>query len=136
MISDNPALGAVYFDNAATRWPKPPGVLEAHGVHTWRTLGGSPGRAGHECPLAPVALVNDTRDELAELLGIPDPCRLAFTKNSTEALNIAIMGILGEGDHAICTSMEHNSVMRPLRYLEQRGSHRPDRCRCSPRRVS
>lgn len=107
----------VYFDNAATSWPKPPQVQAAM-IHYLQEVGGSPGRSGHRMSIAASRIVNETRDAIAELFQIDDPSRVCFTKNSTEALNIAIMGCLKPGDHVITSSMEHNSVMRPLRYLE------------------
>ncbi|HEX9116551.1 MAG TPA: aminotransferase class V-fold PLP-dependent enzyme [Anaerolineae bacterium] len=111
----------IYFDNAATSWPKPPQVAQAM-VHFLEDVGGSPGRAGHRMSIEASRLVGDAREDLATLFGIDDPCRLAFAKNSTEALNIAIQGLLGPGDHVITSSMEHNSVMRPLRHLEGEGT--------------
>ncbi|MFN8455194.1 MAG: aminotransferase class V-fold PLP-dependent enzyme [Anaerolineae bacterium] len=107
----------IYFDNAATSWPKPPQMQEAMNTYL-QHVGGSPGRSGHRLSIAASRIVGDTRDALAELFGVDDPSRIAFTKNSTEALNIAIMGWLQAGDHVITSSIEHNSVMRPLRYLE------------------
>ena len=121
----------VYFDNAATSWPKPPGVAAAM-VGFLEDIGGSPGRSGHRMSIAASRLVNDARDDLAQLLGIGDPCRIAFTKNSTEALNLAINGTLAAGGHAITSSMEHNSVMRPLRHLESAGVIDLSVVRCSP----
>lgn len=107
----------VYFDNAATSWPKPPAVQEA--IHHFiEEVGGSPGRSGHRMSIEASRVVGDAREAVAELFNVEDPARVAFTKNSTEALNIAIFGLLSQGDHAITSSMEHNSVMRPLRYLE------------------
>ena len=110
----------IYFDHAATSWPKPPAVREALDRY-FGEAGGNPGRAGHRMSIAAARLVEETRDTLAELLGIEDPARLAFAKNATEALNVAIYGLLQPGDHAVTSSIEHNSVMRPLRDLERRG---------------
>ena len=110
----------IYFDHAATSWPKPPGVRESLARY-FDEAGGNPGRSGHRMSIAAAQAVEDTRDLLAELLATPDPSRIAFTKNATEALNIAIYGSLRPGDHAVTTSIEHNSVMRPLRHLESLG---------------
>ena len=110
----------IYFDHAATSWPKPPAVREALDRY-FGDAGGNPGRAGHRMSIAAARLVEETRNGLAELLGIEDPARLAFAKNATEALNVAIYGLLQPGDHAVTSSVEHNSVMRPLRDLERRG---------------
>jgi cysteine desulfurase family protein len=110
----------VYFDNAATSWPKPAGMIEAM-AHYSEMIGGSPGRSGHQRSLDAGRIILETREALAELFGSNDSLRIAFTKNATEALNIALLGLLPPGDHVIASSMEHNSVMRPLRFLETQG---------------
>ena len=110
----------IYFDNAATSWPKPRGVKDALD-HYFGGAGGNPGRSGHRMSIAAAQIVEDARDSLSRLLNVDDPSRVVLTKNVTEALNIAIFGLLQPGDHAVTTSIEHNSVMRPLRYLESRG---------------
>jgi cysteine desulfurase/selenocysteine lyase len=110
----------IYFDNAATSWPKPP-VVRAALDEYFGEAGGNPGRAGHRMSIAASQVVEDARDSLSELLGVEDPAQVVFTKNATEALNIAIYGMLRPGDHAVTTSIEHNSVMRPLRHLESQG---------------
>src|SRR5450756_2392896 len=79
-----------------------------------REVGGSAGRSAHSRALETGRIVYAAREALAELLNIPHPLRIAFTKNATEALNIAIWGLLKPGDHVVTSSMEHNSVMRPL----------------------
>lgn len=121
----------IYFDNAATSWPKPPAVQAAM-VHFLEHVGGSPGRAGHRMSIEASRIVSDARDALAELLNVDDPSRIAFTKNSTEALNIAIQGWCRPGDHVITSSVEHNSVMRPLRALEAAGVIDLSVVGCSP----
>lgn len=110
----------IYFDNAATSWPKPPEIIAAMQNYL-QNIGGSPGRSGHRLSIEAARIVFDTRDKLAQLFNIPDPLRIVLTKNATESLNIAIFGLLKSGDHAITSSMEHNSVMRPLRALEAKG---------------
>jgi cysteine desulfurase family protein len=105
-----------YLDNAATSWPKPPGVLRAMSAYLIRG-GGNPGRSGHRKSIGAARVVLETRERLADLFNIRDPANLFFTKNATEALNIAIHGTLRPGDHAVATGMEHNSVMRPLARL-------------------
>jgi cysteine desulfurase family protein len=110
----------IYFDNAATSWPKPAAMMAAM-INYNERIGGSPGRSGHQRSLDAGRIILETREALAELFGCSDSFRIAFTKNATEALNIAIYGILKPGDHVITSSMEHNSVMRPLRYLETQG---------------
>ncbi len=110
----------IYFDNAATTWPKPPGVSEAV-VNFMHSVGGSPGRSGHRLAVEANRIVYDTREALATLFGMDDPLRIVFTANVTEALNLVLFGYLCPGDHIVTTSMEHNSVMRPLRYLQSLG---------------
>ena len=110
----------LYFDNAATSWPKPPGVLRALGRYLHRG-GGNPGRSGHARAIEAGRIVLETRELLAELLGVRDPAHLVFTKNATEALNLALLGTLKPGDHVVTGSTEHNSVLRPLTALRERG---------------
>ncbi len=108
----------IYLDNAATSFPKPKTVVEAV-VRQMETIGGNPGRSEHQGGLAASRIMYDTRQKLARLLGIEDPLRVIFTLNATEALNLAIKGALKPGDHVITTSMEHNSVLRPLETLKK-----------------
>jgi len=109
----------IYLDNAATSWPKPPSVADA----VVRALGecGNPGRGGHPLALAAGHTVLDARESVAALLGTPDPAGIAFTRNTTEAINLALRGLLNPGDRVAVTPLEHNAVMRPLRELERRG---------------
>jgi cysteine desulfurase family protein len=108
-----------YLNNAATSFPKPAAVVRA--VRQAMLLASSsPGRAGYGESLAEREIF-ETRQALAILLGVADPSRLIFTKNATEALNLALRGALHPGDHVVTTSMEHNSVARPLSYLRRRG---------------
>jgi len=116
--SDN----VVYLDNAATSWPKPEGVAEAV-VSAMRAAGANPGRAGHRMAIEAGRVVYDAREEVAELFGLSDPLRVVFTPNVTAALNLVLRGLLHPGDHVVTSSMEHNSVMRPLRALEREGVH-------------
>jgi cysteine desulfurase/selenocysteine lyase len=110
----------IYFDNAATSWPKPPGVAEAM-VRFLTDVGANPGRSGHRLAVEAGRIVYRAREAVAELLNAPDPLRVVFGSNATEALNLALCGLLRPGDHVITSSMEHNSVMRPLRALERQG---------------
>ncbi|MDI7276308.1 MAG: aminotransferase class V-fold PLP-dependent enzyme [Anaerolineae bacterium] len=110
----------IYLDNAASGWPKPPEVVEAM-VHFMREIGANPGRSGHRLAVEAARAVYGTREALATLLGVSDPLRIVFGANATEALNLALQGLLREGDHVITSSVEHNSVMRPLRALQRRG---------------
>jgi cysteine desulfurase family protein len=111
----------IYLDNAATSHPKPEAVYQAVD-HALREIGASPGRGGYRRGLEATRIVFATRESLAKLFGIKDSARLAFTGSATEALNLAIAGMLRPGDHAVTTTMEHNSVSRPLRLAEMRGA--------------
>jgi cysteine desulfurase family protein len=113
-------MDLLYFDNAATSWPKPEETLAAMGRFL-REIGGNPGRSGHRLSIEAGRIILDAREAAAELLGAGDPFRIIFTKNATEALNIPFRGFLKPGDHVITSGMEHNSVMRPLRALEKEG---------------
>jgi len=110
----------IYFDNAATSWPKPPAVRAALDAY-FGEGGGNPGRSGHRMSIAAARIVEDARELLSEILSASDSTRIVLTKNATEGLNLAIYGTLGPGDHAITSHIEHNSVMRPLRHLESEG---------------
>jgi len=118
MIGKN--MGIIYFDNAATSWPKPPEVNAAMQKYL-KKIGANPGRSGHRLSVEAARIIYDAREKLAQLFNVNDSLRIVLTKNATEALNIAILGFLKPGDHVITSSMEHNSVMRPLRAMEHRG---------------
>lgn len=111
---------AIYLDNAATSYPKPPRVYEQLRTHLER-YGGCPGRGGYAMARESGAVVETTRQLLAELFCVRDPSRLVFTLNATDALNMAIKGTIAPGDHVVTTVLEHNSVMRPLNRLERKG---------------
>ncbi len=113
-------MGIIYFDNAATSWPKPSETIAAM-QNFMQNIGGSPGRSGHRLSVDAARIVFDTREKLALLFNVSDPLRIVLTKNATEALNIAISGFLKPEDHVITSGMEHNSVMRPLRAMEAKG---------------
>ncbi|MBM4431471.1 MAG: aminotransferase class V-fold PLP-dependent enzyme, partial [Chloroflexi bacterium] len=110
----------IYFDNAATSFPKPPQVVEAIS-HFLTEIGASPGRSAHRLSIEAGRIVYDAREALAELFRLDDPLRVVFSANATQSLNLALRGLLRPGDHVITSSMEHNSVMRPLRALERQG---------------
>ncbi len=110
----------LYLDHAATSWPKPPVVLRAMSDYL-ENAGGNPGRSGHRLSIAAARYVYDTREALAELFGVEDPLQIIFTLNVTHALNLALRGLLHPGDQVVTSSIEHNSVMRPLRELERQG---------------
>jgi cysteine desulfurase family protein len=110
----------IYFDNAATSWPKPPQVKEAMN-RFMEEVGANPGRSGHFRSIEAARIVFETREALSVLFHVKDSSRIVFTLNATESINLALKGLLKPGDHVITSSMEHNSVMRPLRDLERKG---------------
>ena len=111
----------VYLDNAATSWPKPERVYEVLG-NVLQEAGGNPGRGGHTLADRAYRRVTACRNAIARLLGIEDPREVILTSGATEGLNLVLKGLLNAGDRVVTTSMEHNSVMRPLMSLrEDRG---------------
>ena len=110
----------IYLDNAATSWPKPPEVLKAM-TDALEHAGGNPGRSGHRLSIEAARVVYNAREDIAAFFNAGDPMRVIFTSNATHSLNLAITGLIKPGDHVVTGSMEHNSVMRPLRKLEQEG---------------
>ena len=113
-------MSLIYLDNAATSFPKPPQVVEAI-AHFLTHIGANAGRSGHRLSVEAGRIVYQTREALAELFHVSDPLRIVFGHNVTEMLNLVLKGFLRPGDHVITSSMEHNSVMRPLRALEREG---------------
>ncbi|MEX2461528.1 MAG: aminotransferase class V-fold PLP-dependent enzyme [Paenibacillaceae bacterium] len=107
-----------YFDYAASSWPKPPGVIEAM-AKCLNEYGANPGRGSHQMAVKASRALFETRKNLAKLFNVPNPNDICYTMNTTEALNLAIKGLLKTGDHVITTSVEHNSVRRPLEYLRR-----------------
>ncbi len=107
----------IYLDNAATTLQKPQEVADAV-LHAMQTMGNA-ARGAHGSSLDAARTVYGTRCKLAALLGCRREDHVIFTANATEALNIALCGTLQEGDHVISTDLEHNSVLRPLYYLEE-----------------
>jgi len=116
----------IYLDNAATSWPKPESVYRI-ADQVLREESGNPGRSGHALSLAARRRIEETRLLLAKLFNIPKPERIVFTLNATDALNLAIKGLAMKGlfekggAHVITSSMEHNSVTRPLEALQKQG---------------
>lgn len=110
----------IYLDNAATSWPKPETVHEALGAFL-RTAGANPGRSGHAMAVAAAGTVDRARQAVARLVGVTDPAQLVFTLNCTDSLNLALRGLLRPGDRVLTTSLEHNSVRRPLHLLGNAG---------------
>ncbi len=109
----------IYFDNAASSMPKPPEVAEAI-CQALQSMGNA-GRGAHAASLESARTIYDTRALLSDFFGLGDPSGVAFCSNSTEALNTAIKGLFVPGDHVITTVLEHNSVLRPLYELEEKG---------------
>ena len=110
----------IYLDNAATSWPKPLSVVEAMG-NFLQHYGANPGRGGHELSRRAGQVVMETRAALARFINAPAAMHVVFTGNGTGALNQALKGFLRAGDHVITSTMEHNSVVRPLHVLAQQG---------------
>lgn len=110
----------IYLDNAATSFPKPEQVYVFMDAF-YRKAGVNPGRSGYDLCLESGALLEETRRQLTTFFNGSDPSRLVFGYNSTDALNLAIFGLLQPGDHAVTTRLEHNSTLRPLWHLGQQG---------------
>lgn len=109
----------IYFDNAATTIQKPKQVVEA--VTQALCSMGNAGRGAHNASMGASRMLFDTRKKLAELFGGNNPAQVVFTSNSTDSLNMALKGLLNPWDHVITTQLEHNSVLRPLYELEDKG---------------
>jgi len=109
----------IYFDHAATSLHKPPEVAKA--VYQALLGTGNSGRGAHGVSLEASRLIHQTREKISQLFHVGDPSRVVFTSNATESLNIVIQGLLGSGDHCITTALEHNSVLRPLYLMKERG---------------
>jgi cysteine desulfurase family protein len=107
-----------YLDNAASSWPKPPSVIEAM-TNSLADSAAGPGRGSHSMAIKASRVLFEARKNAAKLFGIRNPNDIAFQMNTTMALNLAIKGFVRDGDHVVCTMMEHNSVRRPLEYLKR-----------------
>jgi len=119
----------IYFDNAATTFPKPPGLLDK--VFNDLNQGmGTPGRGTHASAKRANDSISIVRKKVARFFGVIDDFRVAFTYSATDALNMAIKGFINEGDRVLISKMEHNSVLRPLRRLEQDGKIKLDFIEC------
>ncbi len=108
----------IFLDNGATSYPKPEEVYQFMD-HFYRNFGVNPGRSGYDLCMETGELVEETRAMMTRFFNGTDPDRLCFSYNSTDALNLVIFGLLKEGDHAISTTLEHNSVLRPLYHLDK-----------------
>ncbi|MEW6378280.1 MAG: aminotransferase class V-fold PLP-dependent enzyme [bacterium] len=111
----------IYFDHAATSGTKPPSVIEAM-VDCLKHANANPGRSSHSLSIRAAEIIYRAREAIGELFNFPETEKIILTKNATEALNLAIYGTLASGGgEAIATSMEHNSVLRPLNRLKDKG---------------
>jgi len=110
----------IFLDNGATSYPKPEEVYQ-YMDYFYRNFGVNPGRSGYDLCMEAGLVVEETRALLTGFFHGTDPNRLCFGYNSTDALNLAISGLLRPGDHAITTTLEHNSVLRPLYHLSLQG---------------
>lgn len=120
----------VYLDNAATTYPKPAAVINAM-VDFMTNIGCNPGRGGYEMSLQSGRIVYETRNKLNHMFNGPGTDNVIFTQNITASLNIAMKGMFKNGWHIITTSMEHNSVIRPLRQLESEKGIKTTIVQCS-----
>ena len=110
----------IFLDNAAGSWPKPDAVRKALSEAPL-LYGANPGRGAYQMTLRTSRMVLAARSELAEFFGVPLPERLVFTPGATTAANMAILGLLKQGDHVVISGLEHNAIWRPLAYLQHQG---------------
>ncbi len=120
----------IYLDNAATSWPKPEGVYAAVERYQ-RQLGAPAGRGVYREAVAVDEAIRATRSSLAQLLDVADPNRIAFTFSCTDAINLVLHGVLKSGDHVVISAIEHNAVLRPLRWLEENRGVEVTRIACN-----
>lgn len=110
----------IYFDNAATTFPKPASVINAVDICNRRYCV-NVGRSGYKAALNAAETVYETRKSVADFFGCENPENVIFTSNCTTAINTVLKGVLNEGDHIVCSSLEHNAVIRPLNKLNNCG---------------
>ena len=110
----------IYLDNGATTFPKPKVVTDKI-MECYLGYAGNPGRSGHKLAMKMDLEIYETREKICKLINGTEVLNIIFTFNATDSLNLAIKGVLEEGDHVITTSMEHNSVLRPLNQLRKEG---------------
>ncbi|MCX8124921.1 MAG: aminotransferase class V-fold PLP-dependent enzyme [Spirochaetes bacterium] len=111
----------IYLDNAATSFPKPKSVIDAV-AQCLNDYCANPGRSGHTLAIQAARKVFEAREKVAEFFHVADSRNVIFTANATMAINCVFTSLLEDGDHVVVSSMEHNAVMRPLRYREQQGT--------------
>lgn len=120
----------IYMDNAATSFPKPESVCKrVNEVLT--SIGGNPGHSSHSMAVEASRVIFEARESIARVMNAPDSSRIIFTKNATEAINVALKGILTSGDHVITSSFEHNSVAKTLVYLESEKGIKVTKLKCT-----
>jgi len=122
-------MDKIYLDNAATSRDKAEVVKKAI-LNYYEDIGCSPGRGGYEDSLKAGRLIIEARNTMADFFNVDDLKQIIFTHNVTYALNMGIKGILEKGDHVITTTMEHNSVLRPLNSLQENGIIDVDYIKC------
>jgi cysteine desulfurase / selenocysteine lyase len=110
----------IYLDNAATSWPKPEAVYRAVDRYQ-RELGAPAGRSSYAEASEVERMIGSCRKKIANLIGAGDASRIIFTQNGTDSLNLALHGLLRPGDHVVTSVCEHNSILRPLRFVAERG---------------
>ncbi|MBQ9746266.1 MAG: aminotransferase class V-fold PLP-dependent enzyme [Clostridia bacterium] len=110
----------IYFDNAATTFPKPAEVMRGV-AECMQNYGGNPGRSAHPLAIAAAEAVYEAREEVSSFFGGSESENVIFTQNATHALNLAIFGLARQGDHILISNLEHNSVLRPVAELYRRG---------------
>ncbi|MCI0183289.1 MAG: aminotransferase class V-fold PLP-dependent enzyme [Acidibacillus sp.] len=112
----------IYLDNASSSWPKPPQV--AYAVASWiEHNGANAGRGSHRMAREAETMIAQTRDQVGKLFGIQNTDQIILLQNITEAINLTLFGLLEPGDHVLSVGLVHNSVRRPLNYLERQGVH-------------
>lgn len=121
----------IYLDNAATSFPKPKESIQ-YLNNFIQNIGGNPGRSGHTPSVDAARIIFEAREKLTGFINGEDSERLIFTQNGTESLNLAILGLLKEKNHVIATSLEHNSVMRPITFLQKEKHIDISIIQCSP----
>jgi len=119
-LENAPSCPMIYLDNGATSFPKPEETYVFMDSF-YRHAGVNPGRSGFDLCLEAGSLVDETRKLMTKFFGGTDPNRLVFGYNSTDALNLAIFGLIKAGDHVVTTHVEHNATLRPLWKLEHEG---------------
>lgn len=112
-----PDSSQIYLDNAATSFPKPDAVYDAVDNYN-RNIGAAVGRSSYQSAVVVQSVVNRCRKQAAELFGVQSPDQIIFTFNGTDSLNLALYGLLQPGDHVVTSTIEHNSVLRPLKELQ------------------